>query len=263
MASITLLRKSTVLNPNNESYTMNLQITSSEDVTKYIMVNQRIKDFVKNNFDDVFAAVCTPVLLEDLDINSPSAGTSYYRTDTVKIIANNLGYLEEIFNAIVYDIQQLVQDVEALNDLQPDGIYTISANHIDVNMAILHTHYRLPLIARPCGTNSFSSPNYSVGSQDTTLQGWLNADDNAPAGFHFMYNIATDTALNSLWPIDPAKVSYAHLEVDGVTKSTSAVQINANGIYWQDNTNPPWPANYVSLLSPGSPALVLVLDIIV
>lgn len=245
---------------------MTLEITAAEGISKYPFVKQRIRNFIKYTFEDEFAAVCTPAQLEDFDVNSPSSETtSYFRVDKIDIQSRNAAYLEDVFNSILRELQKLVDDYESLNDLQPDGIYTITANTIEVNKAILHTHYRLPLVAAPAGLNEIydSGTKQRVASQNVNLPGWLN--DTTQVGFNFKYNIAEDDALTLMWPPDTDKIGYAHLEVNGITQSASAVKITVDGIFWKDNTlgNAPWAEDYVNAGDPGTDVPVLVLDFIV
>jgi len=264
MAQLTLLRKSTVHDASLNAYRMVLEITAAEGMSKYAFVNQRIKDFIKNTFDDQFAAVCTPAQLEDLDMNSPAAGTSYYRTYQIDVQSRNAAYLEEVFQSIVRELQKLVSDYEALNVLQADGLYTITADTIDVNTAIIHTHYRLPLAAAPCGLNELydGDTKQRVASQNPSLQGWLN--DTSEPGFNFKYNIEQDSSLNVLWPPSADKIGYAHLEVNGITATINDVKITSDGIFWKNNNYgfAPWAEDYVNSGDPGNDPPVIVLDFI-
>lgn len=264
MAKINLLRKSTSYDKINQSYRLLLEITSTENIDKNLFIKQRFRNAIKNTFDDVFVAVATPAAIEELDINSPAPETSFFRASTIDLVSGNAAYLEEVFSSIVRELQKLVEDSESLNLLVTDGIYEITTDDIVINTDMVHTHYRLPLVARPCGDNS----NYTdagidkqtVINQDTTLPGWLNSTE--LAGYNFKYNIPRDTALSALWPIPTNKLQYAHLEVDGITWTD--VRITADGIFWKDNTkdSAPFPSDYISPSNVGTPA-ILVLDFIV
>lgn len=245
---------------------MTLEITASEDMPKEVFVKQRVRNFTTNQFEDTFAAVCTPAQLEDFDVGSPAAGSSYFRASLIDIVSRNLGYLEQVFNSIVGELKKLVQDEESLNILIPDGVYTISADTIDVNTAILHTHYRIPLAAKPAGNNEVytdTGHDYQrVASEDTNQEGWLNTT--TPNGCFFKYNIAKDSTLSRVWPPSTDKIGYAHLEKDGVSLGTSVVLINEDGIFWKSNLSgsAPFPSDYVNAGDPGTP-ISLVLDFIV
>lgn len=270
MATINLLRKSTVFNKDLNSYRMILEVVSSEDITTKVFVNQRLRTAGKYTFDDVFVAVATPAQIEDLDEDSPNQYTSFYRTDTIDLVSRNADYINEVFDTIVSDLQKLVADTESLNILEADGLYTIQSTQIDVNMDIQHTHYRLPMTAQPCGLNTITTDGngnqiQSVGSQDASLRGWLNTTGTDPVGYAFKYNIATDTSLSSLWPPDSTKIGYAHMEVNGIT--TGEVLFNSNGIFWRDNAlgKAPWPQDWQSTSNPGSAQyqITLLIDLIV
>jgi hypothetical protein len=270
MAEITLLRKSTIPKDNG-SYRMSLEITAAKDIPKYAFVKQRIRNFIEDKFDDNFVAICTPAQLEDFDTNSPAEGSSYFRSDKIDIVSRNLAYLEQVFHSIIGELQKLVDDYESLNVLIEDGIYTITADHIELNTAVSHTHYRMPLTAAPCGTNSTfvdgDDTRHIVGSQDTDLEGWLNTTGSDPVGYKFKYNIAEDSALNNLWPPHEDKLSYARLEVNGLPVTTDDVRITEEGIFWKPNLlgEAPWPQDWASTLNTGSDQYqaTLVLDFIV
>jgi len=249
---------------------MTLEVLSTENMPKNVFVKQRIRDLVNNNFDDVFAAVCTPAQLEDFDDDAPKQGASYFRTYTVDIVSRNSAYLEDVFQSILAELQKLADDYAALGELQPDGIYTITnEGEITVNSAINHTHYRLPLAAQPAGTNQNYTANnidyQTVGSPDANKAGWLPCTDGDPVGYKFKYNIAKDSSVSAVWPPSQDKISYAHLEIDGV--SLSDALLNDAGIFWKENTKGdcPWPIDWVSALnpSPSGERINIVLDIIV
>lgn len=269
MAQIKLLRKSTAYENKAGSYRMTLEVFATEDITKNVFIKQRLRNFVKNNFDDVFVAIATPAQLEDFDESSPAEGSSYYRTSSIDLISRNIGYLEDVFQSILAELQKLVDDYDSLNLLQPDGIYTITSESIHVSSGIIHAHYRLPLIARPCGTNEIYEEDdvnkHRVGSQDANLSGWLNTTGADPNGYKFKYNIAKDTALHAIWPPTADKLSYAHLELEGVTNND--VLITTDGIYWKDDLEglAPWPIDYVNVNnpSPSGEKVRLTLDIII
>ena len=264
MAKINLLRTSNSYDKNMGSYRMQLEVISTEDITKHIFVKQRVRNFFKSNFDDLFAAVATPAQLEDFNIDAPNENSSYFRDSKIDIVSRNPKYLEEVFDEIISQLQKLVGDTEALNVLQADGIYQIDANHINLDMSILHTHYRLPLTAAPCGLNSVTGEIQSVGSQDMNLQGWVNRVSTDPTGYSFRYNIDKDSTLKALFPIETGKIQYAHIEVNGIT--TANLLFTGSQLYWKSNAvgYAPWPIDWTSTENPGSSehAIVLVFDFI-
>ena len=267
MARINLVRKSSSFDPKEGSYSITLEVMSTENINKNVFIKQRLRDFVANNFDDVFVAVATPAYMEDLDIGAPSADTSYFRTDNIQLISRNPDYLEQVFESILKELQKLLNDTASLDALSTDGIYSIEADSITFNdKSLVHTHYRIPLIARPAGDSETFTSNgidyQRVSNQDTNKSGWLNTT--TPAGYKFKYNIAKDTTLAPLWPLDPQFVNLAHVEVDGITMGTPGILINADGIFWQNNVKgyAPWPQDYVDQAHPGTEVLTLVLDMV-
>ena len=126
MAKIVLQRKSTALNPDNQSYRLVLEAVSSENITRNIFVNQRIRSFINNNSEDVFAAVATPAQLEDFGVDAPREGSSYFLINKIDIISRNAEYLEDIYEDIKSQVQKLVGDVEALENLTTDETIEIT-----------------------------------------------------------------------------------------------------------------------------------------
>ena len=137
-------------------------------------------------------------------------------------------------------------------------------------MAVVHTHYRIPLTAQPCGVNEVYTDNsdnqqkHRITSVDTSRHGWLPVADGDPSGTFFKYNLATDTSLNAIWPIKAELLAYAHIEINGVT--SGQVLINGTNLYWKTNRYGavPWPKSYVNPNNLGSAndAVTLVLDCI-
>ncbi len=132
MVQINLVRKSTLLEANNESYRMTLEITSSEEITGKLFICQRIRNYIKQTFEDVIVAIATPVQLEDFEENSPGEGSSYFRTNKIDVISRNADYLEEVFEDITQQIKKLIGDVEALAVLTTESTYNISAEQINI-----------------------------------------------------------------------------------------------------------------------------------
>ena len=125
--SIQLTRNSTIWVPGISSYKMLVISSGNEDTPGKIFVNQRIKNFSKDSFDDVFVAVATPVQLEDFAEDAPDAGTSYYRTNRIELIARTVEELNSVFQSMLFEIDKLVLDLSDLDKLSAAGIYVISA----------------------------------------------------------------------------------------------------------------------------------------
>lgn len=267
MKKINLLKRA--VKQNGPTYILDVEIISSEGITKDIFVKQRRRN-LNNTFDDVFVAIATVAQIEDFDTGSPAEDSTYFRTSSLALVGTNPAFIEELFTTVLSEIQQLVDNAEVLEEIKPDGVYEITADTIDVNMGIVHTHYRIPLVAAPCGVNEvFTESNlqkHRVGSQNTLLPGWLNTVSGVdPASTYFKYNIAVDITLGSKWPIAAEFLAYAHIENNGKTEQN--VLINANGIFWKSNKlgTAPWPVDYVNSGNTGlaANAIVLVIDFIV
>lgn len=265
MARINLTRKSSSFDKDSGSYKIVLEVVSTENINKHVFIQQRLRDFVKNNFTDVFVAVATPAQIEDFDINSPAQGDSHFRVSKIELLSRNIDYLEEVFQSILRELQDLVDKHEALQALNNDGVYSITANQVTVNdEAIVHNHYRIPLTAKPSGTSetfTVSNVEYQrVTDQDTDLPGWLNNSGT----YKFKYNIEADTTLSALWPPASNLISYAHLEVDGITIEAPYILINAEGIFWKNNAkgSAPWPIDYVDEDNEGTEEITLILDFV-
>lgn len=95
---------------------MNISATSSVGVTPNIFIMQRIRDFSANKFEDNFAAVCTPAQLEDIPEINNMTESSFYRTNTIELVARTAEYLAEIVESIFNEVQNLVDDLKALEE---------------------------------------------------------------------------------------------------------------------------------------------------
>lgn len=268
---ISLLRSGVTYDPIRVSYSISLSVVQYEGITNYIFVKQRFRKTKSLDFEDVFVAVASPAQLDDFDVNSPAEGDSHFRTKEITLTTKTLVYLEQVFQQIVVDIQKLVDEFEVKEILDPQGIYEIFSDHVEINTMLLHTHYRPALIAQPCGINeTYVEDDISyqrVASQDADLTGWLNTTGGDPAGYDFKYNIAEDPSLASIYPPDQEMLdNYAKLEVNGVVKASTEVKFTQDTIYWKGNLagQCPWPIDWVSAMAPGAEQtqVAIVLDLI-
>lgn len=121
-----------------------------------------------------------------------------------------------------------------------------------------HRHYKSALVVAPAGTTTPPTvgQRHTVTSADSSVEGWLPADDavfagKAPAGAAFGYNLSVGT-LGTLWP--PIPVDSAYLELDrgedslrmgmGVPLGQAGLAlIDTNGIWWMSDCygDVPWP----------------------
>lgn len=269
MKTLQLLRRSVSRIAGSTGYALECEITSSQGITKKVFVKSRL---VKNDasFKDTFYAVATPQQIEQLPENAPVGASPLFRDNKLKLYYTSLALLEADFIHLTGELRRLVDDMELLDEMNADGLYSITATEVEVNMAAIHTHYRIPLTARPCGINDVytdiadSQQKHRILSVNTALQGWIPVGNSDPGNTYFKYNIATDTAVTAIWPPSSELLSYAHIEVNGVT--TAKVLVNADGIFWKSNLygDVPWPKTYVNVNDQGAPgdAVTLVLDVV-
>ena len=126
MANIKLLRSSVIPDKDLSSYRMTVEVIKAEGITNKIFCKQRLRNFQKQAFDDVFVAICTPAQIEDYGEDAPLEGSSYFRTNKIDIIiSRNADYLDSVFDDMVWNTQKLVEDIEALNKLENEDIYLL------------------------------------------------------------------------------------------------------------------------------------------
>ena len=113
--NIQLIKRSTIYVPGIQSYKLCVETANAQDMPSKIFVKQKIRNFAKNTFDEVFVAVCTPVQLEDFDEDSPAEGSSYYRTDKIELVGRTAEMVQAVFDSLLYETKKLVLD---LNDLE-------------------------------------------------------------------------------------------------------------------------------------------------
>lgn len=130
MKTITLTRRTVKDNPTlPTSYLLEIEVISAQDITKDVFVKQRLRN-IDNTHTDVFAAICTPALLEELEVDNPSAGTSYFRTSKIQLVGANESYLDELFNTILGEVQVLVQNAEVFDTLKEQATYSVTSSAI-------------------------------------------------------------------------------------------------------------------------------------
>lgn len=112
--------------PHISSYKLVLEAVNAENMPNKIFVNQRITNFAKGTIDDSFAAVCTPVQLEDFPEDQPEAGSSYYRTNVIEIVVRTPEMLQTAFESILYEVKKLVIDLEDLDNLTKPTLYNVN-----------------------------------------------------------------------------------------------------------------------------------------
>jgi hypothetical protein len=126
--SIQLSKSSTTAIPDGLSYRLLVTAHNAQNMPAKIFVNQRIRNFAKNSIDDVFVAVCTPVQLEDFEEDSPEDGTSYFRTDSLNVVVRTAELVGVVFESLKYEVQKLVDDLNALESLTDAVTYEITSD---------------------------------------------------------------------------------------------------------------------------------------
>ena len=126
--AIQISRQSTVWIPHLQSYKLVVEAINPEDMPSEVFIKQRLKNFAQDSFDDNFVAVCTPVQLEDLPIAAPDAGSSFYRVSKIELVGRLPEAIDKVFDSLIYEVQKLVQDLNALDDLNEAKVYSITHN---------------------------------------------------------------------------------------------------------------------------------------
>ncbi len=112
---------------------MRVSVTVADGINSKVFVKQRNRDVQKQTFDDIFVAVATMAQMEDFAPDAPNEGTSYFRTSTIDVISRNADYLENVFDDIVWNVQKLMSDADALEILTANGTYVINAEEVDIS----------------------------------------------------------------------------------------------------------------------------------
>ena len=129
MVQLTLNRGTTQWIPNLSSYSMDLSVINTNGIPKEVFVMKRTKSYVSDQFDDSFAAVATPVQIEDFPVGAPGYGSSYYRTDKIQLVVRTAEGMQAVFDSMIYELNKLCIDVDAItNGLRNEAQYVISSN---------------------------------------------------------------------------------------------------------------------------------------
>jgi hypothetical protein len=115
--SIHIGRLSPQLDENAQSYKTVLLASAAVGMTAKIFVMQRAHNYAKETVEDTFAAVATPTQLEDFNEDAPADGSSYFRTDTIELVARTPEQLQSVFNSITFEVSSLIKDLESLEEL--------------------------------------------------------------------------------------------------------------------------------------------------
>jgi hypothetical protein len=125
--SIQLYKQSTIPVSGISSMKLVVEARNNQEMTDKIFVYQRVKNFALGDFEDTFVAVCTPTQLEDFGENSPSDGSSYYRSNRVELVGRTPEMLQTVFDSLVFEVKKLVVDLTDMDNLTQAEIYNITA----------------------------------------------------------------------------------------------------------------------------------------
>ena len=128
--SIQLIRNSTIGIPEISSYKLVVEAVNAENMSDKVFVNQRVHNFAKGVFEDTFVAVCTPTQLEDFEEDAPAKGRSYYRTNKIELVMQTPETIDTVFESVLFEVKKLVQDLEALDNLNAAVVYTITQDGV-------------------------------------------------------------------------------------------------------------------------------------
>lgn len=126
---LTIQQRSVNFDKNLQSYSCELEVTGSADITKKCLVMQRIV-LPNQTKTDTFVAVATPVQLEDFPDDLPGPDSSYYLTDMITVRANSSTYLSEVIDTIITELGQLVDNMVKLQALTQITTYTITTTSV-------------------------------------------------------------------------------------------------------------------------------------
>ena len=125
--SIHISKRSTSALPDISSYKLEVLATNAENMPDKIFVKQRVRNFARGGSEDFFVAVCTPAQLEDFAEDSPDGTTSFFRTNTIDLVARTAEELQAVFDSLLYETKKLVVDLTDLEKLDVEEIYVVNA----------------------------------------------------------------------------------------------------------------------------------------
>lgn len=126
--SIQLSKQTTLWDPALSSFKLVVSAINAEDMPEKIFVKQRIRNFAKDKFDDTFVAVATPTQLEDFPEDVPGEGSSYFRTNTIELVARTPEAIRTIFESLLFEVKKLTIDLSDMEILTDAVVYNISSS---------------------------------------------------------------------------------------------------------------------------------------
>lgn len=210
--SIQISRRYVDTNRELSSYRLYVAAVNAQEMTNKVFIKQRIVNFSKGTTDDVFAGVCTPSQLEDLGEDAPLAGTSFFRSNSVDLIATTSEELKNLLDSVVYEVKKLVDDLSALDLLTDDEIYNIEPN---APVTVLANSPRIT----------------SVSQLANSLLVYFSAPDNAMPTDIDNYEYSLNGG--SIWALASPAVGYSPMTIVNVAYNTAyTIKIRAvtNGL---------------------------------
>lgn len=135
MAAIKILKKLSPIDLPATSYKMTITATATDFTTSKVFVKQRVRNPLRNTFDDIFVAIASPEQVETLNEDAPATNSSYFRTDSIELVGTTLQYLDTVLDDIKAEVQNLIIDFAAFTSLNPSTITIITALSIDTTPA--------------------------------------------------------------------------------------------------------------------------------
>ena len=100
-------------------------VAVGSEMPSEVFILQRI-----NLGDDRFVAVASPTTIEDYPTTAPEDDSSYFRTDTVELVASNQEALESIYNIMVDELQLLISNLNAMDVVASTMTVTLNGTTI-------------------------------------------------------------------------------------------------------------------------------------
>ena len=205
--SIQISRRYVDTSKELSSYRLYMEAINAQEMTNKVFIKQRVVNFSKGTTDDIFVGVCTPAQLEDLGEDSPLAGTSFFRSNTVDLIATTSEELKNILDSAIFEVKKLVDDLSALDVLTDDEIYSIQPNQ------------PVTVLANSPGISSVSQ----IGNN---LLVYFTAPDNVLSRYIDNYEYSLDGG--ATWTLASPAVAYSPITISGVAYSTTySIKIRA------------------------------------
>ena len=106
---------------------MDLVITSGNDITTKLFVKERLKTAAGAN-NDVFYTIANTVDIEDYAEDAPATDQSFFRTNSVSLVADSISELNSIFDEVLYLLQLVCKQLDDLDIAQAGVTYTVNGS---------------------------------------------------------------------------------------------------------------------------------------